>query len=183
MTHIDVRSALRDSVPGDYSDLVTRRTGMLVRSVVEQRLAGLADGSVAFLDFTHIGVLDRSCADEFLSKLMLPMSADEPPRGGYVVLHGLQEDHLEIIEQVLETHQLALVVQLPNLEARLVGAVTEQERACWEHVMRAGEALADAVAEGTGLPCESCREMLEALARRRLLRRVADVFLPLGQVA
>ena len=39
MTHIDVRSALSESVPGNRSDLVTRRTGMLVRSVIEARLA------------------------------------------------------------------------------------------------------------------------------------------------
>lgn len=183
MTHIDVRSALHDSVDPRYSDLVTRRTGQLVRTVIEQRLAGLADGSIAFLDFSHIGILDRSCADEFLAKLMLPLTADDPPREGYVVLHGLHEDHLEIIQAVLELHQLALVVQLPDMQARLVGAVTEQERACWEHVMRVGEALADSVAADTGLPCESCQQMLDGLARRRLLRRVADRYVPLGEVA
>jgi hypothetical protein len=183
MTHIDVRSALNQSLPGNYSDLVTRRTGQLVRNVIEQRLAGLADGTVAFLDFTHIRMLDRSCADEILAKLMLPLTADHPPRDGYVVLHGLDEFHLEIIEAVLETHQLALVVQLPKMEARLVGAVSEQERRCWELVMRHGGTAADDVAAEIGMPCESCQEMLEGLARRRLLRRVADRFLPLGDAA
>jgi hypothetical protein len=87
--------------------------GMLVRSVVEQRLAGLADGSVAFLDFTHIGVLDRSCADEFLSKLMLPMSADHPPRGATSCLHGLRVpsgDHRAGARDA----PVGLVVQLPT---------------------------------------------------------------------
>lgn len=183
MTHIDVRSALNQSLPGNYSDLVTRNTGVLVRSFIEQRLSGLADGTVAFLDFSHIRLLDRSCADEILSKLMLPMTTDHPSRDGYVVLHGLDEFHLEIIEAVLETHQLALVVQLPSLEARLVGAVTEQERRCWEQVMRQGGAIADTLAAEIGMPCESCQEMLEGLAKRRLLRCVANRFLPLGQAA
>lgn len=183
MTHIDVRSALSESLPGNYADLVTRRTGALVRSVIEQRLAGLANGTVAFLDFSHIGLLDRSCADEILSKLMLPLTADHPPRDGYVVLHGISDFHLEIIQAVLETHQLALVVQLPSLEAKLVGSVSDEERRCWELVMRHGEAIADTVAAEVGMPCESCQEMLEGLARRRLLRRVADRFLPLGEAA
>ena len=183
MTNIDVRSALNQSLPGNYSHLVTRRTGMLVRSVIEHRLKGLADGSVAFLDFTHIGLLDRSCADELLSKLMLPLTTALPPRDGYVVLHGISDFHLEIIEAVLETHQLALVVQLPSLEAKLVGAVTDEERRCWEQVMRHGDVIADRVAAETGLTCESCQEMLEGLARRRLLRRVANRFLPLGEAA
>jgi hypothetical protein len=181
--NIDVRSALQDSVDAAYSDLVTRRTGMLVRSVIEQRLAGLADGSVATLDFSHIGVLDRSCADEILSKLMLPLTAEHPSRDGYVVLRGISEDHLEIIEAVLETHNLALVVQLPSAELRLVGAVSEHERRCWDLVMLHGEALVDAVAAEIGLACDACQEMLERLARRRLLRRVADRFVPLGAVA
>jgi len=183
VTHIDVRSALSESLPGNYSDLVTRPTGVLVRAVIEQRLAGLADGTVAFLDFSHIRVLDRSCADEILSKLMIPLTADHPPRDGYVVLHGLDEYHLETIEAVLETHQLALVVQLPSMEARLVGAVTDEERRCWEQVMRQGEVIADAVAEQMGMPCEACQEMLEGLARRRLLKRVANRFSPLGEAA
>lgn len=183
MTHIDVRSALGESIAGNYSDLVTRRTGMLVRSVIETKLSGLADGTVAFLDFSHIGVLDRSCADEIVAKLMLPLTTDHPPRDGYVVLHGISDFHLEIIEAVLETHQLALVVQLPNLEAKLVGAVSAEERRCWELVMKQGEAIAEAIASEIGLPGESCREMLEGLARRRLLRRIADRFLPLGEAA
>ena len=62
-------------------------------------------------------------------------------------------------------------------------AVTEQERRCWELVMRLGEAVADAVAEEVGMACESCRVLLEGLARRRLLRRVADRYLPLGAAA
>ncbi len=180
---IDVRSALQASVNPSYSDLVTRQTGQLVRRLIEQRIAGLADGSVAVLDFSHIGLIDRSCADEFLAKLMLPLTADHPSRDGYVVLRGISDDHLEIIEAVLEVHGLALVVQLPSAELRLVGAVSEQERRCWELVMRHGSALVDAVAEELSLACDACQEMLERLARRRLLRRDADRFVPLGAVA
>jgi hypothetical protein len=64
-----------------------------------------------------------------------------------------------------------------------VGAVTDEERRCWEQVMRHGDVIADRVAAETGLTCESCQEMLEGLARRRLLRRVANRFLPLGEAA
>lgn len=183
MTHIDVRSALQSSVPGDYSDLVTRRTGAAVRTVIEHQLEGLAAGTVAFLDFTHIGILDRSCADEFVAKLMLPLTSDHPARDGYVVFHGITEDHLEAIESVLEAHGLALVVQFPEQDARLVGAVSADERRCWDLVMRHGSSGAEAIAEEVGLPCERCRQMLEGLAKRRLLKREADRFLPLGHAA
>lgn len=183
MTHIDVLSALQSSVQGGFKDLVTRNTGAAVRTVIEQQIAGLADGTVVFLDFTHIEMLDRSCADEIISKLMLPLTAERPARDGYVVFNGISEDHVGIIEGVLESHGLALVVRFPDGVARLVGAVTEDERRCWNHVMQYGIAHADGVSERTGLPCEVCGAVLESLARRRLLRRDKNRFLPLGTAA
>lgn len=184
MTHIDVSRALHASVEGSYSDLVTRRTGAAVRTLIERQLAGLANGTVAFLDFSRIGVLDRSCADEFVAKLLLPLTHDHPARDGYVVLHGVNELHLEAIEAVLETHDLALVVQFPDGVTRLIGAVSACERRLWELVMARGHVRElEPLAESVGLECEEARRHLEGLARRRLLRREDDGFAPLGAVA
>lgn len=185
MTHIDVSSALQATVRGAYTDLVTRRTGAAVRTLVEQQLSGLADGTVAFLDFSRIGVLDRSCADEFVAKLMLPLTDARPPRDGYVVIHGVNDLHLETIESVLEAHALALVVQLPDGTTRLIGAVSACDRQLWELVMAHGGASAvERLAAEIGLECNDARHHLEELARRRLLRRYdADRFAPLGAVA
>lgn len=184
MTQIDVRSALHESVAGPYCDLVTRRTGAAVRTLIERQLDGLADGTVAFLDFSRIGVLDRSCADEFVAKLMLPRTSDTPSRDGYVIVRGVNEFHLESIEAVLHAHGLALVVQFPDGVAHLVGAVTECERRLWELVMSAGGASeVDQLARAAGLACEEARAALDNLARRRLLRRDADHFAPLGAAA
>ena len=178
-TNIDVLTALQSGVPGGYSDLVTRRTGAVVRMVIERQIHGLANGTVVFLDFSHIGVLDHSCADEFVAKLMLPLMLEHPSHDGYVVFNGISEDHLETIETVLETHGLALVVQFEGC-TKLVGAVTTEERACWQLVMLHGAAIPETVALHTGVPDEACRALLESLARRRLLRRDADRFFPLG---
>ncbi|MDH5233934.1 MAG: hypothetical protein OEW77_03175 [Gemmatimonadota bacterium] len=183
MTHISVHSALQASLDAPYSDLVTRRTGAAVRTVIEHQLSGLADGSVAFLDFSRIGVLDRSCADEFVAKLMLPLSNDHPSRDGYVVFHGVNELHLEIIESVLLAHGLALVVQFPDGAARLVGAVTDVERRLWELVMRQGWCPAERLAAEAGITPDEAQGQLEGLARRRLIRRDADAFAPLGAAA
>ena len=184
MTHIDVSSALEASVNGSHSDLVTRRTGAAVRTLIERQLAGLADGTVAFLDFSRIGVLDHSCADEFVAKLMLPLTNDSPSRDGYVVFNGLSELHLESIEAVLHAHGLALVVQFPDGAAHLVGAVSDCERRLWEAAMAMGRACAVAVlAEAAGLDLADAQSHLDGLARRRLLRREQDTFGPLGAAA
>jgi hypothetical protein len=182
VTHIDVQSAL-DSLAIPYHDLVTRRTGAAVRTVIEAQLAGLADGSVAFLDFTHIGVLDRSCADEFVAKLMMPITSENPSRDGYVIFRGVNDGHLDAIESVLLAHGLALVLQLPDGSARLVGAVTDRERQLWQLVMLTGSARAEQLPEDAGLSAAEAQELLDSLARRRLVRRDHDRFCPLGQVA
>ncbi len=183
MTHIDLLSALADAEHANYHDLVTRRTGAAVRSVIERQLEGLADGSVAFLDFSHIGVLDRSCADEFLAKLMLPLTTDHPERDGYVVIRGVNDGHVEAIESVLLVHGLALVVQFPDGTARLVGAVTDRERWLWDLVMLTGGTEPESLPAEAGLTAEEAQQLLDSLARRRLLRREAHRYCPLGRVA
>jgi hypothetical protein len=182
MTHIDVHSALEHSVSAPYHDLVTRRTGAAVRTVIERQLAGLADGTVAILDFTHIGVLDRSCADEFVAKLMIPLSTEHPSRDGYVILRGVNDGHLDAIESVLLAHGLALVVQVDGT-SRLVGAVTDRERWLWELVMLTGGARPDTLPDEAGLSAAEAQALLDSLARRRLLRRDHDCYCPLGRVA
>lgn len=135
MTTVDLASALAASAGAPQAHLVTRPVGAAIRLLVERQLDALAAGTVAVLDFSGIGVLDRSCADEFVAKLMLPREGPMPTRDGYVVLRGLHDGHLDAIEAVLETHGLALVVQLPDGATRLVGAVTVTERRLWEQVM------------------------------------------------
>ena len=67
MTRIDIGSVLRHSANVLFSDLVTRPTGVAVRRCLERELAGLHEGDVALLDFSQIGMMDYSCADEVVA--------------------------------------------------------------------------------------------------------------------
>lgn len=110
--HIDVSSALRQSVSQTYSHLVTRSTGAAVRAYIERLLTGDSSdagdsANVAVIDFSHVGMMDFSCADEIVAKLVLNN------HGGPLqfVFSGLSESHIEAIDAVLERHGLALVSQ------------------------------------------------------------------------
>jgi DNA-binding IclR family transcriptional regulator len=81
---------------------------------------------------------------------------------------------------VLHVHGLALVVQIAEGSAHLVGSVTDTERRLWELVMRGGGADADGLADAAGLSAETAHELLESLAHRRLVRRDQDSYIPLG---
>lgn len=180
MTTVDLASALAATAASPQPHLVTRPVGAAIRLLVERQLDALAAGTVAVLDFSGIGVLDRSCADEFVAKLMLPREGASHGRDGYVMLRGLHDGHLDAIEAVLETHGLALVVQLPDGATRLVGAVTALERALWEQVMAGATAALDDLAAVVGVAVDEVHGHLDGLVRRRLLRRADDGFAPLG---
>lgn len=181
MTHIDVGTVLRNSANRPYTDLVTRSTGAAVRRSIEIELAALGDDEVATLDFSRIGVMDYSCADEIVANLLLAPRPDRPAHAtGYVIFHGLTEEHLDAIEHVLEHHGLALVVHFADGGARLVGTVNADERMAWELVYAHGGTTVQALATHTGREPEEVRSILDSLLQRRLLRRRDDAFHPLG---
>ena len=181
MTRIDVGSVLRHSANVPYADLVTRPTGAAVRRCIERELASMHDGDVATLDFTHIGMMDYSCADEVVAKLILTFDSPDA-RSGSVVFHGITDAHLEAIEVVLHHHGLALVVQFADGGTRLVGAVSHDEREAWDMVLARGTVAADEVAMVVGGDLAASARVLDALVRRRLLRHDGGAYCPPGAV-
>jgi hypothetical protein len=181
VTRIDVGSVLRHSANLPFSDLVTRPTGAAVRRCIQTELAALSEGDVALLDFSHIGMMDYSCADEVVAKLLIAL-AGQDAHAGYIVFHGITDAHLEAIEVVLDPHGLALVVQFADGGARLVGSVSDEERAIWEMVYARGSAAADDVADVAGREPAEMARILESLLHRRLLRHDGVTYAPLGPV-
>src|SRR5688572_7167020 len=106
--HIDLGSVLRQTLSANlYSNLVTRPTGRAVRGQIEVMLRSSAR-SLTVIDFSHVSMIDFSCADEVIAKLLMQ---DTPDREAYFVFRGMTDDHWDAIETVLERHGLALVVE------------------------------------------------------------------------
>jgi hypothetical protein len=181
INHIDVSSMLRKSVCELYSNLVTRPTGAAVRCEIEQELDRIGDRALTVIDFSHVGLLDFSCADEIVAKLLLQyVSLDAPRREVYFLFRGISESHMDAIEAVLERHKLALVTQHADGGSRLVGIVDVDERRAWEIVSRLGAGASADVADATGLSREHAERMLDTLWRRRLLIRHDNGYVAVG---
>ncbi|MDH3568711.1 MAG: STAS-like domain-containing protein, partial [Gemmatimonadota bacterium] len=71
MQLIDLKAILQHTVSSAYGDLVTRPTGKAVRDGIEAALDDLDTESVAVIDFSTVRLLDYSCADEIVGKLLL----------------------------------------------------------------------------------------------------------------
>ena len=172
---------LRKSVCELYSNLVTRPTGAAVRSEIEQELDRIGDRALTVIDFSHVGLLDFSCADEIVAKLLLQyVSIDSPRREVYFVFRGISESHMEAIETVLERHKLALVTQHADGESRLLGIIGLEERRAWEIISQLGAGAVSDVADATGLSRDAAQRTLDLLWRRRLLIRYDDAYVAVG---
>lgn len=162
---IRVERLLRESVETPYCDLVTRSTGRAVRCSIQAALAG-AEARVALLDFSEVGLVDLSCADEIIAKLLL-----DPPGEIYLVLQGLREEQLEAIEHVLLHHDLAALVCDPSGGAtRPVGRVSPDLRTAFLTLQSVGTASAQVLADRIGWTVARAAEELETLLRLRLVR-------------
>ena len=123
MTHlIDVSTVLRGTVCDLYSNLVTRPTGAAVRTAIERQVVDIGAPVVTTIDFSQVNLLDFSCADEIVAKLLLRYAAADGP-SGYLLFRGINGGHLDPIETVLERHELALVAWEGG-RAELFGCVT-----------------------------------------------------------
>src|SRR5437773_168999 len=112
-----MHAVLQESISGVYADLVTRPTGRVVRERIERAIAGGSVGeiTVARFDFTGVGCIDYSCADEIVAKLLRD-------RFAVLVLSGITDGHREAIEPVLSGHGLAALIERADGTLESLGA-------------------------------------------------------------
>jgi hypothetical protein len=186
MMHLDLSSVLRQTVSCElYSNLVTRPTGAAVRAQIEALLADARERSLTVIDFSHVGMIDFSCADEVVAKLLLQSVSTGGERGGreaYFLFRGVTDDHWDAIETVLERHRLALVLETDDGAARIVGIVGDGERAAWEKVYELGRTAPADLANALGADESDAEEVLDSLHRRRLVMRTDEGYIAVGGI-
>jgi hypothetical protein len=171
----DLGGLVRRSVASLYSHLITRPTGQALRLGIESQIGEMGDLCLSVLDFTQVTVLDYSCADEAVAKLILRYQRPDRPADAYFVVRGVDEHHRETIEAVLERHELAVVAELLDSGPTLLGAVSSLERLVWLELEVVGSGGVGEMAERLEAPLAEVDAALEALvAHRVLIRRPAS---------
>lgn len=182
INHVDLNSVLRQTLACDlYSNLVTRPTGAAVRGQIEEMLEDSGPRALTVIDFSHVSMIDLSCADEVVAKLLLRYGADDSPQEAYFLFRGVTEHHHDAIEAVLERHELVAALEEDD-GVRLIGTLSDDERHAWDAACSLGEsgAGADEVAVRMGCGERAAAEVLETLCRRRVMMRVDDRFVAVG---
>ena len=168
---VDVRELLSTTVASLYSHLITRPTGRAVRMAIEAQLQEMSGPAISQVDFSSVAILDYSCADEVVAKLLLAIRDDGPVRSDvFVYFRGLRSFHLEPVEAVLERHGLHAVVESAPLRAELVGSVAPPVGSLWTAVEEAGRIPGGELDEWMAAGERSASDLEFLLASRSLFR-------------
>lgn len=167
---IDVGHLVRRNLASLYSSLVTRPTGQAVRMAIENVLAEeRCPLCISVIDFSQVSVMDFSCADEVVAKLLLRFLGDDRPRNVFFIFRGIRELHRDPMEVVLNRQSLAAVCETGSGSFEIVGAVSQDEAVLWTALEGRGQMEPGELASlGAG---SEVREAMEALVRRRVAFR------------
>lgn len=164
---IEVGPLVRESVASLYSHLVTRPTGRAVRLAIEAALAEAGEPTISLVDLTEITILDYSCADEVVARLLRRYTDSDRPREAFFVFRGVQERHRDPIQAVLERQTMAAVSQREDGSAELLGILDDEGMTVWGLIETEGAVVKERADDffGNG----SLRAAVDRLVERRLI--------------
>lgn len=143
MTTIDLDQVMGEVLTHTSRNLVTRPTGAAVRDrVIFQLREGMDEVA---LDFSRIGVVDYSCADEVVAKLLTLLEGLPISR---IRLTGVHPHHAEAIGHALERQSLLVPAILAETGCQcLLGAVSGDLQAVYLTLSELGRATARSLAD------------------------------------
>jgi len=165
---------LKEELGNGSSDLVTRPSGNKIRERIERDIEKEDDGAVIALDFSKIGIVDYSCADEIAAKLISRLLSGEYG-DRYIVLIGLSENQRENIEVALERKELAVMAEMRDKEKVLIGSLNKYLSDTLELILKKGNITAKELSEEMKLEPNASGMRLLNLYKKRLVKRVEAI--------
>jgi len=165
---------LKEELKNGSSDLVTRHSGQLIRSRIERDIENEKNGEVIALDFSKIGVIDYSCADEIIAKLISRLLSGEYG-DKYIVLTGLNENQKENIEVALERKELAVMAQMRNDARILLGTLNNYLKQTLNLILKKGKISAKDLSDVMKLEANTSGMRLLNLHKKRIVRRIEEI--------
>ena len=170
MIKYDLYKLLKEELKNGSSDLVTRPSGQTIRERIERDIVKEKDGEIISLDFSKIGIIDYSCADEIVAKLISRLLSGEYG-DKYIVLTSLNENQRENIEVALERKELAVMAEMRDKEKALIGTLNKYLSDTLELILKKGKITAKELCEAMQLEPNAGGMRLLNLYKKRLVKR------------
>jgi len=174
MHKYDLHKLLEEELKNGSSDLVTRPSGQVVRNRIETDIAKEEDGAVIALDFSKVGIIDYSCADEIVAKLISRLLGGEYGNK-YFTLAGLNENQEENIEVALERKGLAAIAGKRSGEKVLLGSLNNYLKKTLGLIMKEGRVTAKELSTAMNLEANTSGTRLLNLHKKRLVKRIEEI--------
>lgn len=174
MQTYDLYKLLKEELKNGSSDLVTRQSGQVIRNRIELDIENENDGEVIALDFSKIGIIDYSCADEIVAKLISRLLSGEYG-DKYIILTGLNENQKENIEVALERKDLAVIVQMRDGKRILLGSLNNYLNETLNLILKKGKITAKELSATMNLEANTSGTRLLNLHKKRLVRRIDEI--------
>lgn len=174
MTKYDLSKLLKDELGNGSRDLVTRPSGQAIRERIEHDLENEPAGVVVVLDFSNIGIIDYSCADEIVAKLVSRLLSGEYG-DKYLLLAGLNENQKENIEVAVERKDLAVMGEMKDGSRAVLGSLNSYLKDTLEFIVKKKKATSKDLADAKKIEANTSGTRLLNLYKKRLVRRVEEI--------
>ena len=170
MTKYDLYKIVKEELRNGSCDLVTRTSGQRIRDRIERDITREEDKTVVVLDFSKIGIIDYSCADEVVAKLISRLLGGEYG-DKYIILKGLNENQRENIEVALERKSLAVMADMKNEGKILLGCINNYLRQTLDLILEKERITAKELSDALHLEANTSGTRLLNLHKKRLVQR------------
>lgn len=174
MHKYDLHKLVKEELKNGSSDLVTRPSGKVVRNRIEADIGKEENGSVIALDFSKIGIIDYSCADEIVAKLISRLLGGEYGNK-YLTLTGLNENQEENIEVALERKDLAVIAEKRDGRKVLLGSLHNYLKETLDLILKNGCLTAKELSQAMNLEANTSGTRLLNLHKKRLVKKIEEI--------
>jgi hypothetical protein len=174
MIKYDLSKFIKEELGNGSKDLVTRPSGQAIRERIERDMAQEPAGAVIGLDFSKIGIVDYSCADEIVAKLISRLLGNEYG-DKYLLLIGLNENQKENIEVALERKDLAIMAEMKGGRRIVLGNLNNYLKDTLEFIVKKKKATSKDLSDARKLEANTSGTRLLNLSKKRLVKRVEEV--------
>ncbi len=164
---------LKEELKNGSSDLVTRPSGQVVRERIERDIVKEKDGEIIALDFSKVGIIDYSCADEIVAKLVSRLLSGEYG-DKYIILTGLNENQKENIEVALERKELAVIANMRDGKQVLLGSLNNYLKETLNLIVKKSKITASELSKTMKLEANTSGTRLLNLHKKRLVKRIDE---------
>jgi hypothetical protein len=150
-------------------EMTGRSKGIKVRGVIERVLKGEERALLVFLDFSGVGPIDFSWADEVVAKMISRLWSGEYGEK-FLVLKGLNPSQMENISVALERKRLAALVTSSE-GWKVIGSLNNYLAQTLNHIMEKRHVTLRQLSEEKGIGMNTSGTRLLNLYKKRLVAR------------